>query len=140
MNRAQKRTWLSLVISLAGISLGAIAILGKANSDQRPTFSLLGLALTIPLISMVILSWRIPGKEYDERDRKIENKALIFGVFGVFAFLGGICVLLCFTDPMGFVEVRRILLLVYLASFVWFLTSSVAALIQYNWRVKGEQS
>ncbi len=140
MNRAQKRTWLSLVISLAGICLGAIAMLSKANNDQRPTFSLLGLALTIPLISMVILSMRIPGKEYDERDRKIENKALIFGIFGVFAFLGGICVLLCITKPMGFIEVRRILLLVYLAAFVWFLTSSVAALIQYNWRIKGEQS
>ena len=139
MNRAQKRTWFSLVISLAGICLGALAMLGKANNDQRPTFSLLGLALTIPLISMVILSWRIPGKEYDERDRKIENKALIFGIFGVFAFLGGICVLLCFSDPMGFIEVRRILLLVYLAAFVWFLTSSVAALIQYNWEIKGEQ-
>jgi len=140
MNRAQKRTWFSLVISLAGICLGVIAILGKVNNDQRPTFSLLGLALTIPLISMVILSCRIPGKEYDERDRKIERKALILGIFGVFAFLGGVCVLLCFNNPMGFIEVRRILLLVYLAAFIWFLTSSVAALIQYNWRIKGERS
>jgi len=140
MNRAQKRTWLSLVISLAGLCLGALAMLGNANNDHRPSFSWLGLALTIPLISMVILSWRIPGKEYDERDRKIENKALVLGIFGVFAFLGGICVLLCIIKPMGFIEVRRILLLVYLAAFVWFLTSSVAALIQYNWTIKGERS
>ena len=139
MNKAQQRTWLSLVISIAGICLGTIAILVKASNDQRPTFSLFGLALTIPLILMVILSWHITGKEYDERDKEIERKALIYGIFGVFAFLGGIAVLLCFTKPMSSVEVRQIILLVYLAAFVWFLTSSIAALVQYNWRIKGEK-
>ena len=63
MNMAQKRTWYSLVISLAGISLGVIAMLHKGNASQYPTFNFLGLSLTIPLILVVILSWLIPGKK-----------------------------------------------------------------------------
>lgn len=140
MNMAQKRTWYSLVISLAGISLGVIAMLNKGSTSDYPKFSLLGLSLTIPLILMVILSWLIPGKQYDERDKRIERKALIFGIFGVFAFLGGAIALLLINNPMGSINVRQVILLFYLAAFVWFFISSVAAVIQYGWKIKGVRS
>jgi hypothetical protein len=145
MNKAQKRTWLSLAISLAGISIGAAAIatikimqLDMANTNHHTTLILLSLPLTIPLILMVILSWRIPGKEYDERDKKIEHKALIFGAVGVFIFLGAASWFLCVITKMGSIKAGQITLLVYLAAFVWFFISSFAALVQYGWRNKNE--
>jgi hypothetical protein len=140
MNKAQRRTWLSLVISIAGISFGAAAIaavkimqLDIANTNHHTTFRLLGLAFTIPLILMVILSWRIPGKEYDERDKQIEHKAFIFGTVGVFIFLGAASWFLSIVTKMGSIKVAQITVLVYLAAFVWYLISSVAALVQYGW-------
>ena len=139
MNKAQKRTWLSLVISLAGISLGAAVIatikimqLDIANTNHHMTFRLLSLLLMIPLVLMVILSWRIPRKEYDERDKTIERKAFIFGTFGVFIFLGAASWFLSVVTKMGSIKVVQITLLVYLAAFVWYLVSSVAALAQYG--------
>jgi predicted transporter len=139
MNKAQKRTWLSLVISLAGISFGAAAIaliktmqLDMANTNHHTTFRLLSLLITIPLISMVILSRRIPRKEYDERDKKIERKALVFGTFGVFIFLGAAAWFLSIVTKMGSIKTVQITLLVYLAAFVWYFISSFAILIQYG--------
>jgi hypothetical protein len=140
MNKAQKRTWLSLAISLAGLSFGAAAItvikimqLDMANTNHHTTLRLLSLPLTIPLISMVILAWRIPGKEYDERDKNIERKASSVGIIGAFIFLGATAWFLCVITKMGSIEALLIIQLVYIAAFVLFLISSVAALLQHGW-------
>lgn len=145
MNRAQKRTWLSLVISLAGISLGAAVIattramhLDMANADHRTTIRLLSLALMIPLILIVIIQWGWK-KVYDERDIQIDNKAIIIGSIGTFVFLGAAAWFLCIITKMGSIKVAQITLLVYLAVFVWIFISSITALIQYGWRSKGEK-
>ena len=144
MNRAQKRTWLSLVISLAGISLGAIAVtlikilqLDIANTNHHMTIRLLSLPATIPLISMVILSWRLPTKRYDERDREIERKSMGYGVMGAFAFLGAAILVLGIMSPLGSMKIFFLSALVYFAFFVSQIVSSVAALLQYDWREKG---
>lgn len=140
MNKAQKRTWISLAISLAGISLGAGAItlikimqLDIANPDHHTTFRLLSLPLTIPLISMVILSWRLPIKGYDERDKEIYRKSAGCGIIGAFVFLGAAAWFLCIITRMGSIGALLIIQLVYIAVFVLFLISSVAALLQYGW-------
>jgi hypothetical protein len=147
MNKAQKRTWISLAISLAGILLGAAAItlieimqLDMTNTNHHTTLRLLGLPLTIPLISMVILSWRIPGKEYDERDKSIERKAVAIGIAGAFIFLGAAAWFLCVVTKMGTIKALLIIHLVYLAAFVLFFISSAAALIQYGRQSEGEKS
>ena len=146
MNKAQKRTWLSLAISLAGISLGATAVtlikimqLDIANTNHHMTIRLLSLPLTIPLILMVILSWRLPIKGYDERDREIERKSMGYGVIGAFVFLGAAVLVLGIMSPLGSMKIFFLSALVYFAFFVSTIVSSVAALLQYGWREKGSE-
>jgi hypothetical protein len=139
MNNAQKRTWLSLVISLGGISFGAGATaliksmqLDIANTNHHMTFRLLSLLLTIPLILIVIISARFPKKNFDERDKLIDRKANAIGIVGVFIFLGAASWFLGIVTKMGMVNVTQITLLIYLAAFVWLIISSVATLVQYG--------
>jgi hypothetical protein len=147
MNRAQKRTWLSLVISLTGISIGATAVtlikimqLDIANTNHHTILRLLGLPATIPLILMVILSWRLPIKGYDERDREIERKSMSYGVIGAFVFLGAAVLVLGIMSPLGSMKIFFLSSLVYFAYFVSQIVSSVAALLQYGREPKGEKS
>jgi hypothetical protein len=146
MNKAQKRTWLSLVISLAGISLGAAAVtlikimqLDIANTNHHMTLRLLSLPTAVPLISMVILSWRLPIKGYDERDREIERKSMCYGIIGAFVFLGAAVLVLGIMSPLGSMKIFFLSSLVYFAFFVSQIVSSVAALLQYGWREKGNE-
>lgn len=145
MNKAQKRTWLSLVISLAGISIGAAAVtlikiwqLDIANTNHHTTIRLLSLPTTVPLISMVILSWRLPTKGYDERDREIERKSMGYGIIGAFVFLGAAVLVLGAMSPLGSMKIFFLSSLVYFAYFVCLTVSSVAALFQYGRSGKGE--
>ena len=92
------------------------------------------------MISIVALAKFFPGKEYDERDLVIERKANTVGIVGAFTFLAGAGWFLTVLTKMGFIRASHILLLVYLACFVWILVSSVAALIQYGWDAKGGKS
>ena len=146
MNKAQKRTWLSLVISLAGISLGATAVtlikimkLDIANPNDHTMLRLLGLPLTIPLILMVILAWRLPIKGYDERDREIERKSMGYGIIGAFVFLGAAVLVLGIMSPLGSMKIFFLSSLVYFAFFISQIVSSVAALLQYDWREKANE-
>jgi len=140
MNRAQKRTWLSLAISLAGILLGAAAItlikimkLDMANTNHHTILRLLSLPPTIPLISMVILSWRLPTKGDDERDKEIDRKSMSYGIIGAFVFLGAAVLVLVIMSPLGSMKTFFLPSLVYLAFFVAVMVSSVAVLLQYAW-------
>jgi hypothetical protein len=146
MNKAQERTWISLVISLAGISLGAAAItlikimqLDMANTNHHTTIRLLSLPTTIPLILMVILSWRLPIKGYDERDKEIYRKSMGHGIIGAFVFLGAAVLVLGIMSPLGSMKIFFLSSLVYFAFFVSVMVSSVAALIQYGWQSEGER-
>jgi len=146
MNKAQKRTLFSLGISAAGISLGAAAItfmkimqLDIANADHHTTLRLLSLPLTIPLILMVILSWRFPTKGYDERDKEIDRKSMSYGIIGAFVFLGAAVLALGIMSPLGSMKIFFLSSLVYLAFFVCVMVSSIAVLIQYGSGAKGEK-
>ncbi|MHC4455812.1 MAG: hypothetical protein ACYS0I_01790 [Planctomycetota bacterium] len=136
MNKAQKRTWLSFGISLATLLIAAAVIafirINQIDIYETTTYRLCGLFMTIPLISIVIISARFPAKKFDERDKLIDRKALTFGTIGVFIFLAGAGSLLTVTTKMGSIRASLIITLVYLACFVWILVSSVAALIQYG--------
>lgn len=146
MNKAQKRTWLKLVVSVMGLLVmtGVLAVikiynLDMTNASDHTTFRVLGLICTIPLILIVILDWGWK-KTYDERDKQINRKAAIFGTVGAFIFLAGAGWLLTVMTKMGSIKTLFVIILVYLACFVWIMVSSVSALIQYGWRIKGEKS
>jgi len=145
MNKAQKRIWLKLVVSMAGLlvmtfTLAVIKIynLDMADATDHTALRVLGLLCTIPLILIVILDWSWK-KIYDERDKKIDREATIYGAVGAFFFLAGAGWLLTITTKMGSIKASLVISLVYLACFVWILVSSVFALIKYGREIKGEK-
>ena len=147
MNKAQKRTRLRLLISLATLLIASIFIIyfrsrGIDISDfSTPTrivrYILLGILSAIPLILIVAIEWGWK-KVYDERDKQIDNQAVICGAIGVFIFLAGAGLFLVVDTKMGSIKAGSIILLVYLACFVWHLVLSIVALIQYGWPEKGK--
>jgi hypothetical protein len=144
MNKAQKRIWLKLVVSMSGLLVMAFTLavieiysLDMADATDHTALRVLGLLCSIPLILIVILDWSWK-KIYDERDRQIDREATICGTIGAFIFLAGAGWLLTITTKMGSIKASLIISLVYLACFVWILVSSVFALIKYGREIKGE--
>lgn len=145
MNKAQKRIWLKLVVSVAGLLVMTFTLavtkiynLDMADATDHTALRMLGLLCTIPLILIVILDWSWK-KIYDERDRQIDREATIYGTIGAFFFLAGAGWLLTVMTKLGSIKASLVLSLVYLAVFVCILISSVFALIKYGWKIKGER-
>ena len=149
MNKAQRTTWLRLLISVATLLIASIVIIYVRGSGidvldfSTPAhirrYVLLGILFAIPLILIVVIErgWK---KIYDERDMQIDRKAIILGVVGAFVFLTLAGVFLAVAAKMGSIKPGVIILLVYLTCFVWNLVLSIVALIQYGRRYKGERS
>ena len=147
MNRAQKRTWLIFAISALTLLIsGSVLLYVWANQikiinlERVTRTRLIGLANTIPLILILFISTRYKGKDYDERDKIIELKSSVTGYIAAFTFVvvAGYCLFLM--NPRGttsnILMVMRGAYLIYLSVFVLNFLSSLAALIQYGWRVK----
>jgi hypothetical protein len=139
MNKAQQRTWLNFLISLATLVISSVVIAYVWRNEinvfdlSKPTrIRILGLFCTIPLIVVVIIGWRWRKKDYDERDMLINRKANAIGIVGAFVFLGGAVWFLSVMTKMGSVRAPLVTFLVYLACFVWILVTSIAALVQYG--------
>ncbi len=150
MNNAQKRTWLTFGISALTLLISAVVlwyawvneiVLIDINRPMRTR--LLSLPSMLPLILILIISYRIRIKDYDERDKVICRKSVVSGYIASLIFLvAGGFFLLCIVEPLETTTNIYIwmcfLVLVYLACFVGFLVSAIAALAQYDWRNKHE--
>ena len=139
MNKAQQRTWLNFLISLATLVTSSVVIAYVWRNEinifdlSKPTrIRILGLFCTIPLIVVVIIGWCWRKKDYDERDMLINRKANVIGIVGAFGFLGSAVWFLSVITKMGSVRAPLITFLVYLACFVWILITSITALVQYG--------
>jgi len=147
MNKAQKRTWFRLLISVSTLLIASIFIIyfrssGIDISDfSTPArircYVLLGVLAAIPLTLIVVIEWGWK-RIYDERDMQIDNQAVIGGAVGAFIFLGAAGWFLTVATKRGSIKAALILLLVYLACFVWNLVLSIFALIQYGRRARGD--
>jgi hypothetical protein len=149
MNKAQKRTWFRLLISIVTLLIAAIFIIYLRSSGidiydfSTPArirrYILLGILSAIPVILIAIVDrgWK---KIYDERDKQIDRQAVIWGAIGAFMFLVGAGLFLNVYTKMGVIKAALIIPLVYLAYFVWNLVLSIVALFQYGWGSKGEKT
>ncbi len=146
MNKAQKRAWLTLIISVVTLlTAAAIMIFVYVNRIDiiglsKPTIAarILGAAMTVPLILIVITAWRLPQKDFDERDKLIDHKTAPFGYLSAFVFLAAAGWFLIVNSHLGAIKSMLIIYLIYLAYFVSVVASSLAALIQYGRGPKGE--
>ena len=141
MNKAQKRIWLRLLISVATLLIASILIIyfrsrgidiyDFSTPERIKRHVLLGILSAVPLILIVVIDWGWK-KVYDERDLQIERRAAILGAVGAFTFLAGAGWFLTVDTKMGSIKAVLILLLVYLAYFVSNLVLSIVALIQHG--------
>jgi tryptophan-rich sensory protein len=140
MNKAQKRAWLVLTISIVTLlAAAAVIIFVHINHidviglpKPTPIGRILGLVMTVPLILIVITAWRFPQKDFDERDKLIDHKTAIFGYMGGLIFLVGAGWFIIIANQLGTIKSLLIIYLIYLAYFVSVSASSIAALIQYG--------
>jgi hypothetical protein len=149
MNKAQKRTWLRLLISVATLLIASIVIIYVRSSGidiydfSTPArirrYVLLGLLSAVPIILIAVIDWGWK-KVYDERDLQIEREAAICGWVGALAFIALAGWYLTVATKMGSIKAVLILFLVYLAFFVSIVVLSIVALILYGRIGKGEKS
>lgn len=146
MNRAQKRTCFRLLISLAALLVASTLIIYFRSRGidvydlSTPTairrYVLLGILSTVPLILIVVTDWGWK-KVYDERDKQIDNRSSMIGAIGAITFIALAGWYLTVATKMGSIRAVLIILLVYLAYWVWNLILSIATLIQYAGLLKG---
>ena len=149
MNKAQKRTWLRLLISVTTLLVASIFIMyfrsrgidiyDYSTPEHIRRYVLLGILSTIPLILIAVIDWGWK-KVYDERDLQIESQAAICGWVGALTFLALAGWYLTVATKMGSIKAVLILFLVYLAFFVSIVVLSILALIHYGRQAKGEGS
>ena len=149
MNKAQKRTWLRLLISVATLLIASIFIIyfrsrgidiyDYSTPARIRRYVLLGLLSAVPLILIAVIDWGWK-KVYDERDLQIECQAAVCGWLGALTFVALAGWYLTVATKMGSIKAVLILFLVYLAFFVSIVVLSIVALILYGRIGKGEKS
>ena len=151
MNKAQKRAWFNFVISAATLLISASVLwyawvnqIVLIDIDKSMRTRLLSLPVMLPLILMVIVGNFYRKREFDERDKAIYRKSDGFGyVAAVIFILAAGFFLFCIVEPMSATTNiyiwMRFTYLIYLACFVMFLVSAIAALIQYGRGVKNHE-
>jgi hypothetical protein len=138
MNKAHRKTWMKLAVSVAGILFmsGALAImkindLRLTNPEDHTTLRVLGLLCTIPLILLVFLDWGWK-RVYDERDMHIVRRSQIIGGTATLVFVCSVVFITMMIRPLGSIGFYSLTSWAYLTCFVYWLACSIAALIQYN--------
>ena len=145
MNRIQKMSWWMLIWFSAAVILAAIAIAishfinGMPWPMARAGLKFLGIAGFGGLGPLIFK--KDPGKATcDERERFIFIKATLAGLIAACLITGLACVLPFFImgpDAMISVDWLADIFLAMILTF--FFIQSVAILVQYGWRQKGEQ-
>ena len=149
MNRAQKRTWLRLLVSVATLLIASVFIIyfrsrgidiyDYSTPARIRRYVLLGLLSAVPIILIAVIDWGWK-KVYDERDLQIEREASVCGWVGALTFLALAGWYLTVATKNGSIKAVLILLLVYLAFFVSIVVLSIVALILYGRRERGDAS
>ncbi len=138
MNRAHRRTWGNLAVSVAGILLmsGVLAVMEIydiriADPEDHTAIRVMGVVCTIPLILIAILQWGWK-KIYDERDLDIERRSMIIGGIVGLCFLCGGSLVMVVTRPLGSIDIYHLPSLSYITCFVLWGASAAAALVLYR--------
>lgn len=144
MNRVQKIAWSFIITISFGFILSCIAVailyvkVGMPKAVAGLGFmGVAGLGGFSPLIFK-----KDKGKvTFDERDRLIKRRAALAGFAASYLFVGLACMIpFSILGPKATVSVSWLPNIFGGAALLMFFTWSVAILIQYGWRGKGEKS
>ncbi len=145
MNRAQKMAWWLVIWFSAAVILAAIAIAilhfinGMPWSIARAGLKFLGIAGFGGLGPLTFK--KDPDKATcDERERLIYIKAILAGLVAACLITGLACMLPFFImGPDAMISVGWLPDIFLAVTFTFFFIQSVAILVQYGWRGKGEK-
>jgi hypothetical protein len=144
MNRVQKIAWFFVItISLSFVlSCIAVAILYVKVGMPKALlgFSLMGLA-GLGGLSPIIFGKDKGKVTFDERDKLIKNMAALVSFAASYLFVGLACMIpFSILGPEATISVKWLPGVCGGGLFVAFSAWSVAILVQYGWRGKGEKS
>lgn len=145
MNRIQKMSWWVVIWISAAVILAAIAmvilhfIVGMSWSIAKAGLKFLGIAGFGGLGPLIFK--KDPDKATcDERERFIYIKATLAGFVAAFLITGLACMLPFFIMvPNAMISVGWLPDIFLAATLTTFFIQSVAILVQYGWRGKGEK-
>lgn len=146
MNRAQKIAWFNLIILLTALGLSAIAIsvlcfiVGLPMRGALGGIGFLGICGLIGL-SPILFRKKQSQVSFDERDQLIHKRATIAAYSVFWVFFTATCMIPWWVLKTG-ASIPVVVLPVMLAGgfIIVQLVQSVAVLVQYGWRGKGEKS
>jgi len=145
MNRWQKIAWFNLIVIITG-SVMSIVAAGTLPPDERlmpPNRITVVIIITFVLIGLSKTIFRKSEKQVDldERDRQIHRKADLFGWTG-FGLGMAATIMFCYiaVGPLGSFPPLALPIIPLVGVAVKIMAESIAALIQYGWEIKGEQS
>jgi len=146
MNRTQKTAWALLTQTLVFLGFFIflfyeIAVLKKLFLSIHWVWALIFFVLVAG--GFVFMFKKQSPKEVpsDERDKSIQARAMMAAFISCWVLLPAGCLVLRFVlGTGGSIETWLLTLVIFFILLITMLVYSVAILIQYGWREKGEQS
>ncbi len=145
MNRWQKIAWFELIVIVIGsvISVLAAWTLPPEERLMPPNRVTVVIVISFVLVAMskTIFRKSDKGVDFDERDGQIHRRAKFFGWIGCGLGMAA-TVMVCYiaVGPMGSFPPLALPIIPLVGVGLYMIVASVAALIQYGWRGKGEKS
>jgi hypothetical protein len=144
MNRWQKIAWFNLIVVIGGSVISLVAA-GTLPPDERlvpPNRITVVIIISLVLIGMSKTIFRKTDKQvdFDERDRQIHRRANLFG-WTSFGLGMAATIMFCYftVGPLGSFPPLALPVIPLVGVAFKIMVESVAALIQYGWRIEGEK-
>ncbi len=145
MNRWQKIAWFNLIVIVAGSVISVVAS-GTLPPDERlvpPNRITVVIIISLVLVGIAKTIFRKSDKgvDFDERDGQIHRRADLFGWTG-FGLGMAATIMVCYfaVGPKGSFPPLALPIIPLVGVGLKIIVESVAALIQYGWRDKGEKA
>jgi hypothetical protein len=142
MSTAQKRVWLEMVLSVAGLGFCGISYYMFNQAGEyfnlppwRYYIPLINLPNVLCLIGFVMIAAKFKAKNFDERELALSHKSQICGFIGVFVFLVIMAMLVFVKNIMAVMPIRLLLLLIVSSFFFSTLVTATSFLLMYQSRI-----
>ena len=143
MNPAQKRAWLELIISLAGLVFSGISYYFFNSLGEPPytapwfyTLPLINIPIVLCMMGYVLTGAKFKAKNFDEREIILSRKSLVHGFLGVFIFLTSVAMIFFLQNITATMPIRILLLLIVSSFFFSNTVTSISFLLMYQSRAE----
>ncbi len=139
MNPAQKRAWLEMMISLAGLVFSGISYYFFSQAGEPPYSApwiyylpLINLPIVLCMIGYVLTGAKFKAKDFDEREMVLSRKSLVYGFLAVFIFLTAAAMVFFVRNIAAMIPIRILLLMIVSSFFFSSAVISTSFLLTYQ--------